>query len=299
MRARVVDNPRSYRGPYPVARVLPTLRAAGWTVDVVHRLPGVGAHAIVEAAAEDGVELLVAAGGDGTLRDLASALAGTTLTLGLLPGGTANVFAHDRGIPERPERAARSLIGGREQRLDLGHLTLADGRWGRFLLMAGVGLDGAALQATHAGLKRRAGPLAIALGLALALPRLHLPRVAVRVDGRDAWEGRPWELLVSNVRLYANLVAPSPDARPDDGLLDLCVLSSTRPRALLRTAATLALERHPDPAGARWFRGRQFEIDADAPQAIQLDGTPLGRPARGPFRVSVEPGALRVRLPLA
>ncbi|MGH2467304.1 MAG: diacylglycerol/lipid kinase family protein [Candidatus Limnocylindrales bacterium] len=297
VRARVIDNPHSFRGPYPLERVLPTFRAAGWEVDRVHRTPTGEARRLVDQALGDGVELLVSAGGDGTLRDLASAVVGTPLVLGILPGGTANVLAHELGIARRPEWAARLLVTGEERRLDLGRLELPDGRWARFALSAGLGLDGAALRATDAGLKRRVGPLAIALGLARSLPGPHRFGLRLLVDGHEAWEGRTWQVLASNASHYAVMLRPSPSALPDDGLLDLVIATAAGFGPLVRLARSLVTGGVPDPAGARGFSGRVFDLELDRPVHGQLDGSPLASAVEGRLRLSIEPSVLRVRLP--
>lgn len=296
-RARIVDNPYSFRGPYPVARVEPTFRAAGWEVDVVHRLPDRPGRELFAGALTDGVQLLISAGGDGTLRDIASAVAGSSLPLGILPGGTANVLARELGIPRRPEWAARLLVAGVERRLDLGRLELADGRWARFALAAGLGFDAAALHGTDPGLKRRVGPLAIGLGLIRAIPDLRRFGIEVSVDGRPAWEGRVWQLLVGNASRYAVALRPNPDARPDDGLLDLCLATGKGPADHWRMLRWLAARGVPDPQGARWFRGRVFDLTLSDPVWGELDGSPVALPLDGRLRISVEPGGLRVRLP--
>ncbi|TAM72349.1 MAG: hypothetical protein EPN50_04190 [Chloroflexota bacterium] len=297
MRARIIDNPYSFRGPYPVARVLPTFAAAGWEVDVVHRLPGLAGGRLISEAAAAGVELVIAAGGDGTLRDLASAIADTPLALGILPGGTANVVARELSIPLRPEWAARLLVNGRTRYLDLGRLGLEDGRWARFVLACGLGLDAAGLRATDAGLKRRVGPLAICLGLVRAVPDLRRFEARLCVDGAPAWEGRAWQVLASNTARYAVWLRPSPAALLDDGLLDLCLVTASGPRAAARTLGSFAVRGRPDASGARWFQGRAFELELDGLVPGQLDGSPLAPLLAGRVRLTVEPGALAVRLP--
>jgi diacylglycerol kinase family enzyme len=277
VRVRIIDNPESFRGPYPIGRVLPILHAASWDVDLVHRLPEERMADLVAEAVASGVELIVGGGGDGTLRDLAEAVADTRLRLGVLPGGTANVFANDAGIPSRPESAARALVRGNERPVDLGRLIVPGHRALRFLLMAGLGLDAASIGATRGPLKRRVGPLAIALGILSAVPGFRPFGLQVVADGQQAWGGRAWQVLASNSPLYANLVRPSPLARADDGLLDLAIL--------------------PLMGRPVHFRGRAFELRPDGPLRAQLDGTAVIGPIEEPIRIEIEPAALRMRLP--
>ena len=300
MRARIIDNPRSYRGPYPVERVLPVLRAAGWDVDVVHRGGQRRAGEQVRDALDAGCGLLIAAGGDGTLRDIASALAGSAVPLAVLPGGTTNLWAHELDSAGTPEAAARAIVSGEDRAMDLGRLTAADGGWLRFMLVAGFGIDGLALERTDARLKRRLGAIGIALGALRAIPSYRPFRGRVRVDGIDAWEGTAAEVVVANTRLYANVFRVAPDAVADDGLLDVTIVPWGDPGGSARLAWALAAHRHPDGVAPR-FRGAEVEIAADADVPVEVDGTPVRRPRpagrRAGYRVRAEPGALLVRVP--
>ncbi len=300
MRARIVDNPDSYRGAYPVERVLPVFRAAGWEVDVVHRGGQRRAREQVGDALDAGCELLIAAGGDGTLRDIASALAGSAIPLAVLPGGTANLWAHELGAARQPEAAARAIVAGDDRLMDLGRLTAGDGGWLRFMLIAGFGVDGLALERTDARLKRRLGVLGVGIGVLRALPACRPFRGRIRVDGRDAWEGTAVQVVVANTRLYANVIRVAPDALADDGLLDVTVAPWGDAGSSARLAWALAAHRHP--AGvAPCFRGAEIEIEADGDVPVEVDGTPVRRPpVRAPgfaWRAQAEPGALVVRVP--
>ncbi|HTS15241.1 MAG TPA: diacylglycerol kinase family protein [Candidatus Sulfotelmatobacter sp.] len=298
MRVGLIDNPHSFRGPYPVHRVRPILAAAGWRTSVYARTPGGATGALVARALDDGAEVVVAAGGDGTLRDVASALAGSRVPLGVLPGGTANVFAREMAIPRQPEAAAWALVEGAERAFDLGRVTIPGGGWGRFLIAAGLGLDGAILAATRSDLKRVTGPLAIAAAALAVAPRWRPRAVRVRVDGAAAWDGEAWQLIVGNTRLYANLVWPSPLARPDDGLLDLCILPAAPMPRLARLGVGLAVDRVPPASGAVWLVGRTIHVDVvDGELPLQLDGTPVRGPGIRSADLVAEPAALVVRLP--
>ena len=294
----IIDNPRSFRGGYPLQRVRPILETAGWEVLVLERLPGGSVKALVDQAIGAGARLIVSAGGDGTLRDVASAAAGSGVPVGILPGGTTNVFARELGIPSEPEGAAEVLLTGVDRAIDLGRLSLPDGRWARFLIAAGLGLDGAILSATRSDLKRRIGPGAIALAAAAVAPRWRAAEVTVRSDGAEQWSGPAWQLIAGNTRLYANLVLPNPEAQLDDGVLDLCVLPAMHPTRLVRLGLSVALTRVPPAEGALWFRAREFEIVwGDGPPPVELDGTPVGNVDASTVRLACEGGVLLARLP--
>ena len=303
VRARIVDNPWSFRGPYPVHRVLPVLERAGWTVDVVHRGRQASVRRQVEDALDEGAELVIGAGGDGTLRDIADVLAGRDAALGVLPGGTANLWAHELGVARPPEQAAAALVDAGVRRMDMGRIVHPDGRYLRFLLMAGVGIDGLMLDHTDPRLKVRLGPGGIALGMIRAIPEFRPFPVELTIDGREAWEGRVIQVIVGNSRLYANVVHAAPEARVDDGALDVTVVPAGDLELTVRLGWSLVLRRRPGGETPR-FRGREILLRTPVVPPMEVDGSAVRRSsldgaAGRPFRILVEPRRLAVRVPRA
>lgn len=306
MRVRIVDNPWSFRGPYPVVRILPTLTAAGWRVDVDHRRPDVSTRRIVEAAADAGCRLLVSGGGDGTLRDLASSMRGFDLALGALAGGTANVFARELEIPGKPEAAAETLVAAVERPIDVGRFALQDGRSTRFVLAAGVGLDASVLAATDPRLKRRIGPVSmLAAGLPL-LPRYRAFEAEVLVDGAPAWAGDCVQVVVGNTRCYAMVLETNPEARLDDGTLDAMIVPALGARDLARVVAHFARTGRPHPELTVGVHGAEIALTTTPAAPVELDGSPLGRwwdgpvsrpPSSATYRFTAERSAVRFRVP--
>ena len=129
--------------------------------------------ALTRRAVAAGASLVFAAGGDGTVRACAEALAGTGVPLAIVPLGTANLTARALGVPSQGGRAVEAGFGGRDHAIDLGHLTLVEGAGGTwFAAMAGIGLDAAVVAAAGERLKRRLGWAAYA---AAGVRRLALP----------------------------------------------------------------------------------------------------------------------------
>jgi diacylglycerol kinase family enzyme len=263
-------------------------------VDVVHRGGQRRAGEQVRDALDAGCGLLIAAGGDGTLRDIASALAGSAVPLAVLPGGTTNLWAHELDATGTPEAAARAIVTGEDRAMDLGRLTAADGGWLRFMLVAGFGIDGLALERTDARLKRRLGAIGVALGALRAIPSYRPFRGQLRVDGIDAWEGTAAEVVVANTRLYANVIRVAPDAVADDGLLDVTIVPWGDPGASARLAWALAARpsrwrRSPVPGRRGGDRGGRRRSDrgrrharpapALAAEVLQLPGPGRARGA--------------------
>ena len=301
MRVRIIDNPWSFRGPYPVHRVLPVLRRAGWSVDVVHRSRLLSVRGQVEEAIDDGASLIVGAGGDGTLRDVADVLAGREVALGVLPGGTANLWAHELGVAGSPERAAQSLVDADVRRMDMGRIVHPDGRFIRFLLMAGVGIDGLMLDHTDPRLKLRIGAAGIAVGALRAIPDYRPFEVRLSVDGRPAWEGRVLQVIVGNSRRYANVVDAAPDALVDDGLLDVTIVPAGDLQLAVRLGWSVALHRRPGGDVPR-LRGRELELWTAGAPPMEVDGSHVRRESLEgagdrPYRIVAEPLAVAVRVP--
>ncbi len=245
---------------------------------------------LAASAVRAGASLIVACGGDGTINEVAGALAGTDVVLGVVPMGTGNLVAANLGIPTGIEDALATLADGVDRRIDVGRV---DGRI--FLGMAGMGLDAAMIEDAPAGLKRHAGWAAYAVAVVRHLSD-RVPAVSVTVDGRRTRYREVGMLLVGNVgRLQAGLV-PLPDARPDDGLLDLAAVSPRGPFGWLRVAAALHRRRIAG-ADQAVFRdqGRRISIRTHHPAPCEADGEPLAPAAR--MDVEVWPGALRVRVP--
>lgn len=253
----------------------------------------------VDEACADGVETVVAAGGDGTLNAVAAALAGhdadegRTPTLGLVPLGTANDFATAARIPDAPLDALELVHARPAQAIDLLCIH-ADDRAGWAINLASGGFGTEITTETREGLKEVLGGLAYLLTGMSRLGRIE--PIAARIHGPDfAWEGGFIALGIGNGRQAGGGLALCPEAVVDDGLLDLTIV----PELEGEMAATLgtvlsegrdaALERVAATARLSWV-----EIEAPAPLTLNLDGEPVE--ARR-FRVECIAGRLRMHLP--
>ena len=138
---------------------------------------------MAQQAVRQGASLVVAAGGDGTIAEVAEGLRGSKTQLGILPLGTANVLALELGLPRAPAALAETLIGGRIRWLRPGLVTFADGSNRLFVQMLGMGFDAAVVSALDLGLKRRLGRAAYVLQAARELTRYRFPACVVELDG--------------------------------------------------------------------------------------------------------------------
>ncbi len=267
------------------ARVLPTTLAE----------PG---EPQARAALRSGADAVVAVGGDGTVRQVAAALAGGPLPLGIVPTGTANLFARNLELPLHDTRAAaRAALDGTVAAVDLGRvvLTRADGERDAeqpFLVVAGVGNDALAVEAATLRAKRRVGwPSYIAAGVR----RFGQPSFAVRgrFDGGAIESTHAWSVLVHNAARIPAGLRIVPGARLDDGDLHVAVVSPTRLAHWGRIAAAGAGIARAEGVLRHRTAQRVTLGSVDDPLPVQIDGDAAGRVIRLDARI--DRGALQVR----
>ncbi|HZC41700.1 MAG TPA: diacylglycerol kinase family protein [Streptosporangiaceae bacterium] len=265
--------------------------ASGWEpmlVETTVEDPGAG---LAAGAVGAGAGLIFAAGGDGTVRACAEALAGSGVPLAIIPLGTANLAARALGVPSRLPAALAAGFGGRDRRIDL---AAADGI--TFAAMAGIGLDAAVVAATPARLKERLGWLAYAAaGAGKLAGRRGL--LTVRLDDREPLPVPARSVVVGNAGLLPGGFRLLPAARLDDGVLDVGILAAADPLGWLRVARRVVTGSGYDDGQLRRYQANRVEIRADAELPRQVDGEVIA-PGRA-LTVAVRPRALTVRVPAA
>jgi diacylglycerol kinase family enzyme len=270
-------------------RCRPAAEAAGWEPWFLETSQDDGGLEQARDAVAAGARLVVAAGGDGTVRACADAVAGTGVPLAILPRGTANLAAHALGVPLHWKDALAAGFGGRDRRVDL---AVADGMC--FAAMAGIGLDAAVVGATPGLLKHGIGWLAYAAAGIARLPgRPHV--FTVRLDGGAPLIRRARAVVVGNAGLLPGGFALLPDARLDDGVLDLGILAPADPLGWGLVAHRVLTRSRRDDRRLERHRARRIEIWADAELPRQVDGEVIA-PGRS-LTVTLRPGALLVRVP--
>lgn len=246
------------------------------------------------AAAADGVDMVMAWGGDGTVIGVAAELADTGVPLAIVPGGTGNLLARNLRIPLDLAGAVEVAYRGRSRAIDLLDVDLGGGERRTSAVMCGMGLD-AEMMAAPEDVKRRLGWGAYAIEGARTVRGAPMP-LRICVDGGRAHDVTGRTVLVANVgTLVAGLVLV-PDAGPTNGLLDVLVVDPTSPADWVRTTAGIVARTGADrdPSRIR-FRGRQVSISTDEPRKRQIDGDLVS--AGGTLDVTVRPSALTVRVP--
>ncbi|MGD2252373.1 MAG: YegS/Rv2252/BmrU family lipid kinase [Anaerolineales bacterium] len=298
--AYLLYNPRAGRVPagWLLNRAMRVLGNAGWYIRSRKVQTAEELTAGAKEAAREGCEAVFVAGGDGSAGRVAAALAGTDTALGILPTGTANVWARELGLPRLSllrlgalDRAAARLAQGEIRQIDLG---LCDQR--AFLLWAGIGLDGriVGLMEPRSRLQKIFAwscYVAIALWQAASWGGIKL---RARALGKT-WEGNYLAAVASNVRTYAGgLLRLVPGAKVDDGLLDFCLIEGrTLPDALLRVGQFLFGKNDMD--GVTRFRAAEAAFEGEGELPGQVDGEPIA--FNSPVRFAVTRRTLKVLVP--
>jgi diacylglycerol kinase (ATP) len=243
----------------------------------------------VRDAVEAGADLVFVWGGDGMVQRTIDAVAGSGTTIAILPAGTANLLATNLGIPTDLESAVQIGLHGARRRLDVAAM---NGE--RFAVMAGAGFDARMIRDAKNGLKMRGGRLAYVVSGARNLNKAAV-KTRVKVDGNKWFDGTATCVLFGNVGKMFGGITTFPDARPDDGRLELGIVTARGiwqwTRALARTV-TRKPERSPF---VEVTTGRRFSVRFDRPTAYELDGGDRKKTKR--LDVKVEPAAVTVCVP--
>lgn len=294
-RALLITNPAAARiDAQAVTAVRETLRSGGWQVEVLATAGRRDARRFAAEVGQQGFDLAVAYGGDGTAMQVAVGLAGSGIPLGIVPGGTGNILARNLRLPRDPTRAARTILRGRPYAIDLGSVIRSDGEH-YFAVCGGTGFDARVMARTEAAHKRRWKTAAYMASALAELPRVQSRPHRVTIDG-TVHEIEAAMVLIANCgEIFPPYVSVAPNVRPNDGWFDVIALRADG--ALNGVAAFISLLRGPTASNGRqryWnMRGRTVRIEGTNGHAgpVQLDGELVGNT---PFEARLLPRALRV-----
>jgi diacylglycerol kinase (ATP) len=291
-------------------------RTAGWneTLWFETSVEDVGQGATRQAVARN-VDLIIVAGGDGTVRAVAEAVRGSDTSLALLPSGTGNLLARNLQMTlDDAPGSVRAAFTGKDRQVDLGMISIERANGDReqhaFVVMAGLGMDAKMIANTDEDLKKKAGWAAYVKAIATSLrdpAELHL---RFRLDDGEPKRATVHTLILGNCgSLPANILL-MPDAVVDDGLFDLMMMRPGGFLGWLRVWAKIAWtngilrrskagraivgERKND-GDLHYETGSTFVARFSRPEEIELDGDGFGEATA--FRAWIEPGALHVRVP--
>jgi diacylglycerol kinase (ATP) len=249
------------------------------------------ARALAARGVAEGYPVIVAAGGDGTINEVVNGIGASGTTLGLLPLGTANVFARELRVPLKMERAWAVLETGTTRVVDLACAEFA-GQRRFFVQLAGVGLDARAVRLASWELKKRIGPLSYVWATVQAMRHRRINVEVLAADGTTQATGAA--VLIGNGKFYGGPFRLFPQARLDDGQLDVCVFERVGHLSALRHVLGVVCGCHTRWWGVRYFQTRQLVCRATPPVPVQLDGEDVGDT---PVTFSLVPQGLRVVVP--
>jgi diacylglycerol kinase family enzyme len=245
------------------------------------RAPGAARRTVKE-----GADLLLLWGGDGTVQRCIDALVGSEVVIGVLPAGTANLLASNLGLPMDLAGALDVALYGGRRALDVG---LLNGE--RFAVMAGLGFDANMMRGAKRTLKRRFGRVAYVWSAASAV-RSKAARMRIEIDGRSWFDGRASCVLFGNFGTITGGLTVFAEARPDDGALEVAVVTARGPTQWARVLTALVAGRADRSRFVQKVRGHDITVKASRPTRYELDGG-----ARKPTRrihAMVEPAAITV-----
>lgn len=242
-------------------------------------------------ALDAGVEAVVVAGGDGTVRLVADGLAGSSVVMGIIPSGTGNLLARNLSLPLDREGALHVILAKQSSPIDLIEITADDRAPEHFAVMAGAGVDSAIMTDADPRLKAKLGPAAYFFSVGKALGRLPM-NARITVDGHHAHHRRAMVVLVGNVGQLVGGIDLMPRAGASDGLLHVFVASPHRFRDWLRAGAHLVTRRGAKGDTIDSFSGSRVVVEIDEPDDYQLDGDVIGPYRR--FEAVLKPKALTV-----
>ena len=289
-------------------------QAAGWEPTLWFATseedPGQGP---AKQALDAGATMVMAAGGDGTVRAVAEAVHGTEASLALLPSGTGNLLARNLSLTLNDVgHSVHSAFSGGDRSVDVAMMDIlrADGSHDRhaFLVMAGLGLDAKMLAATDDELKKKVGWLAYVKAIITVLRDKNLLRMRFRVDQEEPRRLRAHTFMVGNCGSLPGNILLLPEAAVDDGLLDVVILRPEQLVGWIQIIVKVVWEngvlrrtrfgrkfRTREVKALNYLRGKEVTVRLNRPEEIELDGDPFGL-ATG-MRTRVVPGGLTIRVP--
>lgn len=322
MQAELIYNPSGGQVivRHELDNVVAFLNRHGWSVMLRETSRPLEATDLARHAVDAGARVVIAAGGDGTINEVANGLVNTDTALGVLPLGTTNSWALQMGIPalnpklpgtqvvrmiaaleERMARplpanyyrkvlldAAQVLADGRTIAVDMGELS---GRY--FLMWAGIGFDAASAKSVSPKEKRALGSWAYVLATIKSADRYSGTDVWLNLDGKVVKVSTPF-IVVSNIQLYGGMVEIGARACVNDGKLDVCIFKGDGFFTFVQHAMKMLTHRHLQDPKVEYYQCREIVVESARSLPVHVDGEPFGRT---PVSIHTVPSSLRVIVP--
>jgi diacylglycerol kinase (ATP) len=262
-----------------------------WFPEATLHLTSAARDATVAArhAVAQNFDLVVAAGGDGTINEVVNGLVGSPVQLGILPAGTENVLAKERHVPSNLEKAAIYLKEAPPRKVDV---VRCGDRY--FLCFAGIGFDALVVDKVVPDQKAKLGAMAYVMtGFEQMFKYQETARMAtVEVDDQPPLQCSFWQIVAGNIQTYGGGLRPTPRASMHDGLLDLVIWPRADLPGMIHQIVATATGAHLGIADVKYLQGKRFRIDSEPASLVQLDGDLLGST---PVEFEVVPQSLWAR----
>ncbi len=301
MKIKVILNPRSMNGMNPFLEAILRERFGNAIVGIERTVHPHHATAAVNRAIKEGVDTIVAAGGDGTVNGILNALVGADIALGILPTGTANDLATLYQIPSDLHKACQVILKRRLHRADLIRVNKR-----HYITAGGLGLPSKIVQFANTAKQHRETCRGIyqmlgsklyffaALYMLLKEGPQH-DRLRIRWNG-GSLDAQALSLMVSNQSFAGKYFIMSPAACNDDGLFDVCLIeNSNRRTSIFSTFLKVLAGRHVNSQGVKLWRAAELIVDAEEPVSFFGDGELISRATH--FKIKILPGALNDIVP--
>lgn len=271
--------------------IIPILEEHGWDVQSYETCAPEGALPEARNAVNRGTDLVIVVGGDGTIMEAMNALIGSDIPIAIVPSGTGNLLALNLGIPRDVAHSLDIALTGEPRPLDLVEV---DGGKKYFAIMGGVGYDARIMEETPREVKQKVGRLAY---IWTALKNLRGQRfpVVLSIDGAPATCQMAKTVLVANMGEILPKFKVFPEARPDDGLIEVGVLKAASIADFLRLLFRALLGRPEEDPAFDAYQAHEISIELGRDEPLQLDGDPIAAVRR--LELKVAPGAILVMMP--
>ncbi len=268
--------------------ILDGLRAHNIEPEVWYTTPEDPGEGLARKAADEHADIVIAAGGDGTIHAVATGLIGRESVLGIIAMGTMNNLAHSLGIPTTIEEACNVIAEGETHAIDVGKVNERI-----FIEVAGIGFEAALFPAAEE--IKSSHPLKTLRGVVSGLVTLFTfqpVKLKIALDDQERHQYHAIQVTICNAPFYGAHFHAAPEALMDDGLLDIIIFRRFRKLAYIKHAISISQGRREFQPKIKRCRAKSLRINADHPVEIQVDGVPHGYT---PATISIMPGALRVR----
>ncbi len=278
IKANLIYNPTSGQvwNTFKPELVKKYLESKGWKLDISKtECQGDGIRLAKDSLMKK-YDVVVVAGGDGTINEVVQGLAGSNISLGILPVGTTNVMARDLKIPLNFQEALRVLVEGETIDIDLGIINKK-----YFVMMAGIGFDAKLVNEVDSNLKKFTGPVAFVATSPVSMVSHKQARMSIILWDKNGKKKKikrdSYQVLISNAPTYAISLQVSLDAKFDDGLLDVDIFKSQRLHEFAWKLISIAfISKKSDSNMTETFQCKKMTIKTDPPMPIQVDGDSYG-----------------------